>query len=146
MERKRIYQHCLLIGISLLLALASCHQSIDYWVRAEWIYINETSQPIGFSARGFDTIIAPMDSFIISEDSEGPKNVSEESYEIPFTDPIVNYGSSQCLTYDPVNDSIGKGEGPFGLENYEREKLAERYYEFTYRFTEEEFAEAEDCE
>ena len=151
MEQKRTYQHCLLFGTSLLLAMASCTTDIDYRVRSKWIYINETNQPIELNVAinnqtSPDAIINPLDSLISSEDSEGPKEVTESTYVPPFGNDTVRYGQSQCLVYDPTGGAIGEGEGPFGTANYESRKIGERYYEFTYRFTEEEFAEAEDCE
>ena len=87
-----------------------------------------------------------MDSLILNQDSEGPEEVTESSYVPPFRDDIVRYGEDECISYDPTGESPGTGEGPFGTANYESRKLEKRYYEFVYRFTEEEFVEAEDCQ
>ena len=38
----------------------------------------------------------------------------------------------------------GRGEGPAGIQNYESKKIAERHYEFTYRFQEDDYNNAND--
>ena len=138
MEQKGIYQHCLIIGISALLAFSACEEQVDYRVRAEWIYTNETTQPLAFSVQGVDTVLNPTESYTFSMDTEGPEDVTEESYGSPFDGIPVRYGDDQCLIYE-------EGGGPLATENYESEKLAERYYKFVYRFRESEFSEVEDC-
>ena len=80
-----------------------------------------------------------MDTFVINQDSEGPESVTKDSYVPPLDGIPTRYGSDQCLTYS-------EDEGPFATANYESKKLEERYYEFIYRFTEEEFAQAEECQ
>ena len=139
MLQKVIYEYYLLIGISVLMFLSACEEQVDYRVRAEWVYINKTTQPVAFSVQGVDTVVSPTETFTLSTDTEGSENVTEESYGSPFDGNIVRYGSDQCVTY-------GEDEGPLATKNYESKNLAERYYEFTYEFTEEEISKAEDCE
>lgn len=141
MQQKVIYRHYSLIGISLIIGFSACEEQTDYRVRADWTYINESSNTIELPYREGSSIvsIAPMDTFIINQDSEGPENVTRESYNPPLNGIPTRYGADQCLTY-------GADEGPFKTDNYESKELEERYYEFTYRFTDEEFAQAKDCQ
>ena len=150
MQQKQTYQHYLLIGISLLLSFSACEEQVDYRVRADWIYVNET--PNSVEILGVDrldrqsfTTIAPGDSVTASQDTEGPETVTEKSYVPSFLGYTIRYADSLCRSYRP-GATVEEGEGPFATVNYESEKLAERYYKFTYEFTEEEFAEAESCQ
>ena len=139
MLQKVIYEHYLLIGISILMVLSACEEQVDYRVRAEWVYVNQATQPVAFSVQGVDTVLNPTETFTFSTDTEGSEDVTEESYGSPFDGNTVRYGSDQCVTYE-------EDEGPLATSNYESQKLAERYYEFTYEFTEEELSEAENCQ
>ena len=152
MLQKVICGHYLLIGISLLTVLSSCGEQVDYRVRAEWIYVNET--PNNVEILGVDrtdrqsfTAIAPGDSIVISQDIEGSETVTEESYVPILVGYTIRYADTLCRGYSPMRGfAASEGEGPFATINYESEKLAERYYEFTYKFTEEEFSEAGNCQ
>lgn len=142
MEQKQMYLLYFLFGTSCLLMLGSCDEEVDYRVRADWVYINETDQIVTLVDRG--TAIPPTDSTVFNTDTEGPKQVSEEQYVPPFSSMTVRFGDDQCMSYE-AGTSPGEGEGILGTASYQSTKIADRYYRFTYHFTTEKFTRAQDC-
>ncbi|MFI0428201.1 hypothetical protein [Mariniflexile sp. HMF6888] len=146
MIQKTTWMHYSIIGISsILFFLASaCASDIDYVVKADFVYYNDTNYVIHLES---SETINPNDSLKIFFESDGSKNINETGYvpPYPFNEvSIIKYGESKC---DFLNSGIkaGQGEGPLGIQNYEYRKLSERYYEFKYHFTEEEYNQAENC-
>ena len=111
----------------------SCHEEIDYVVKADWNYINNSSHKI--SVLGRDTFdIAINETYIIKEVGEGSKDVTESSYVSPF------FGFSTKVIYDgEVEVILSDGEGITDTKNYESEKISARYYKFTYIFTDDDY-------
>ncbi|MCP4460499.1 MAG: hypothetical protein GY816_21125 [Cytophagales bacterium] len=65
-----------------------------------------------------------------------------EGYQGRNNSVLVEFDEEKCLVYP-------SGEGPTTQNislGYEGKQLGERYFEFTYRFTEEHYQEATDCE
>ncbi len=144
MEQKITWMHCLIFGISIfiLLSFSKCGD-VDYRVRADFIYINETVHTIEIISEKPFTL-PPNSDYVIKIDSDGGKNISADSYVPPFSDGIVIYDDIKCDTL-ASGAILGQGEGPAGIQNYQSKKISDRYYEFTYRFTEDHFLLAEEC-
>lgn len=142
MEQRIIWRHYLIIGINLffLLIAFSC-KTTDYVVKSKWIFINETQYEIE-AVYHSSFKIEPFGEYSFEQNFNGPKDVNVDSYVPPNID-IIRYDGVWCnqLTINQV----GHGEGPAGIQNYEYNKIEERFYEFTYRFTKEQFDQAEKC-
>jgi hypothetical protein len=107
------------------------------------IYINETNHIIEILP---SKIINPNERLIIPFQGEGGKNTMETSYIPPLeSGSVIKYNFLKCYTIKPNGLGFGRGEGPAGIQNYEWIKISERFYEFTYRLTEEEYNKAENC-
>jgi len=142
MEQKTIWMRYLIIGV--ISIFASCTKITEYVVKADYIYINETNHIIELLS---SETIKPNDTLKITFEGDGGKNITETSYvpQYPFGEgSTIKYDNLKC---DFLNSGlkVGQGEGPSGIQNYEWKKISERYYEFTYHFTEEEYNQAEDC-
>lgn len=93
---------------------------VDYRVRADFIYLNETSHTIQLIAVE-PFVLASNEEYIIKIDTEGGKNISADSYAPPFLDGVLIYDNVKCDTLNP-GSVVGEGEGPAGIANYESKK------------------------
>ena len=86
-----MWTNYLKLGSLLLMAICTaCHQNIDYIVKGDWIYINQTPHQISIQGK-FENIILPaygQDSIQITA-GEGPKNVEPSNYVSPFEQCIL---------------------------------------------------------
>jgi hypothetical protein len=144
MEQKTIWTRFLITGISIitlaLLELCSCKR-VDYKVSADWVYINNTEYQIETGL----FVLSPKETVSFQQSSEGPKEIHAEDYvPITYDSPIIIYNGDKCDTLN-YGDKAGKGEGILGTQNYQYEKIGERYYKFIYTFTEDDYLKAEDC-
>lgn len=127
-------------ALIVLSATTSCDKGEnEFKVRAKWIYINETDHKITFSPTEnlsqFD--ISPNDTITYNQEGEGPKTVNPDNFFPPLNASTVVFDDVKCNTA-----LTGKLNN---ITSYESKKLQHRYYGFTYRFTEEDYDKAEDC-
>lgn len=145
MKMKIIWMPYIIIGTSIILLLNSCTLGeTEYIVKANYIYINDTNRTIQLIS---SETINPKETFKITIKGDGGKNVTATSYVPPYPfreGSIIKYDNIKCEFLDS-GLKAGKGEGPAGIQNYEWKKISERYYEFTYHFTEAEYNQAENC-
>jgi len=136
----------LLIGINILLLFLhnSCKKT-DYQVKSKWIYINETKHYITYNPDFWSIFnVNPYDTIVYYQDDDGSKNVTESDFVPPINALIIFYDNVKC-------DSLKRGEkpnlgnGPLGINNYVSRKLEDRYFEFTYRFTEKQYNDSKVC-
>jgi len=145
MQQKRMWMRYLPIGISIFLFLCISCKKTDYQVKSKWIYINETSHNITYSPDYWSKFnVNPHDTIIYFEEGDGSKEITENSFVSPLRPEIIIYDGIKCDSLK-VGDKPYLGDGPLGMSNYANKKLGERYYEFTYRFTEEMFNNAKNC-
>jgi hypothetical protein len=146
MEQNKTLMHFLIFGISIILIFfTGCKK--EYWVRADWIYINETGHSITYSPEYYnnDFSIKPYDTIIYHEDGDGGNNLTEKDYVSPLHNAYkILFDNIKCDTLKGGSEPY-LGDGPTGTINYESRKLEENYYEFTYRFTEEQYTNAKEC-
>lgn len=139
-----MWMRFLIFGISLTTIFASCIKK-DYQVKAKWVYINKTGHNITYSPDYYSNFnIAPYDTTIYFQDGDGGKDITENDYVSPINNSIIFFDNTKCDTLKR-GTKPNLGNGPIGMANYESKKLGERYYEFTYRFTEEQFTNAHIC-
>ena len=125
-----MWTNYLKLGSLLLMAICTaCHQNIDYIVKGDWIYINQTPHQISIQGK-FENIILPaygQDSIQITA-GEGPKNVEPSNYVSPF--------ESKCniIINDTVHIAINKGSIS-EVGNYRTVKVGYNHFRFTYIFT-----------
>ncbi|AWG21745.1 hypothetical protein FFWV33_09430 [Flavobacterium faecale] len=131
-------------SIFILTINIACTEDSEYIVKADFIYFNDTNYVIELIS---SAKINPNSSLKISFEGEGSKTTDHNSYvpPYPFGDgTVIKYDDIKCDFLNP-GTKAGRGEGPSGIQNYEFKKISERYYEFTFRFTEADFEQAENC-
>lgn len=147
--------HKILIALTLLI---SCKQDEEYvTINATFNYINATSEEIRiYGGCGFDvtTICNGFQCFQLglSIPSNDTIIVQQSNRIIMKSDkPSVNnldLFTTECWTIygDSLKCDVNGFSGIRGLENYEkREEVSKNSFEFTYRFTEETMAAAQEC-
>ncbi|MCP4458817.1 MAG: hypothetical protein GY816_12460 [Cytophagales bacterium] len=163
MKQKTIWMRYLIIGISLtlLLFLGSCREYPgEGRLDVDIIYINETSHGIKYYQYFPSEVIPKVFAFEIqpnaqelmefrgigsSSDDLTIENCCEgyfEGFQGRNNSVLVEFDEEKCLVHQ-------SGDGPTTQNyssGYEGKQLGERYFEFTYRFTEEHYQEAMDCE
>ena len=112
----------------------SCHEEIDYVVKADWNYINNSSHKISVLGRHDTFDIDINEIYIIKQEGDGSKDVTESAYVPPF------FSFDTKIIYDgEVEVILSNGEGITDTKNYESEKIGTRYYKFTYIFTDDDY-------
>jgi len=131
MKQKTIWIRFFLIGISLAFATLSSCRKVDYNIKADFIYINETNHLIEYNGESKIFNVNAEDTTIYVFESEGPKEVTIESYVAP----LHSYSYPCIIKFDNIKCDTIENSGPADIKNYESRKISERYYEFTYRYT-----------
>lgn len=110
---------------------SGCKAEKDYVVKADWVYINNSSQSLKVTGlEVFDLDVAATKT--LSYNIDGPETVAESNYVAPFksgTTKIIVAGRE--FTDTKITDR----------EHYIAERVAERHYKFTYTFTDADFPE-----
>ena len=130
-------------GLVMIFIFSQCKKKTgDYNVKGKYIYINETDSVISVEgSEGFT--LDPRASKTILQERDGPENPRAEDYYPPSYSGIIKY-NNKCDTLK-LYGTIGKGEGILGIVNYTSNKIADRNYEFTYRFTTAYFQDFKPC-
>jgi|GEM_PF-1872227 len=157
MGQKITWTSYLLIGISIFILISCVPARIEYKVDADIIYINETEYMINYyqylpsqnPSKIFIFEIAPNSQKIIESRDGGSKenqNIDNccqgilEGFQGDAS-VLVEFDQVKCLIYQD-----GKGSTTNNILGYESVILSKNYYQFTYRFTENEYLNAENCE
>lgn len=133
MEQKIIYQRFLTTGIINIIFsigfLISC-TDIDYLVKTDYVFINETEFDIRYINGGSQFDVNAKDTIVYKVNSDGPEYVDEYAVDSPlhsFCYPcIIKFDQSIC---DTIQDN-----GPAEIRNFEVRRLGDRYIEYTYRY------------
>jgi hypothetical protein len=116
----------LLIG-SLFFLIGCNTKDIDYVVKADWVYVNNSNHSI--EVQGSKSFMLPvLETYTIHQSGEGSKDITEESYYAPLSQgatKIIFDGNKEITITGSITDRT----------NYVAEKLALRHYRFTYVFT-----------
>lgn len=145
MGRKITWMCFLIFGSSIIIFFSTSCKKKDYQVKANWIYINETGHNITFRPDSWSNFnVKPYDTTFYFQNGDGGNDITEMSYVSPLNAEVIYYDNFKC---DTLKQGIkpNLGDGPLGMANYVSKKLGERYYEFTYRFTEKQYADAKTC-
>jgi hypothetical protein len=141
MEQKVTWMHYLIFGISsiFLLLTNGCKKDVDYTINAKWMYVNETNHYITYSPGDTWTEfnVSAHDTSFYFQNSDGPENMTVESFTPPINAQAVVVDNIKCDTL--LADSLRV------ISSYEHKKLGERNYEFIFRFTEKNLSNALDC-
>lgn len=144
------------MSIGVLVSLVSCGKvRTEYVMNADIVYKNETSHHIRYYK--YDVVnstkilifeIPPKSAFKEEVREDGGYEIFNiEHYKGIFESfqgngsKLIEYDNVKCLIYN-------NGEGPTTanyLSSYQRRKINNRHYEFTYTFTEEEAQKATAC-
>ncbi|MCQ2960196.1 MAG: hypothetical protein MJ198_08425 [Bacteroidales bacterium] len=131
MVQKIRLMHYFLIGSSVgftLLISGCCKENVDYSVKAKWIYINETEHIITYEPSPIwdEFNIYPKDTVVYIQEDEGPKYVEAKNFTPPINAKVLIDNELDTILTKKIHD----------VSEYEYQKLSERNYEFTFRYTE----------
>ena len=159
MEQKKLWMRLLLIGVNIIIIITiitSCKVDDKYLspTKIKVSYINKTDSDISYFqyANGqqvFIFEIEPMSSYVMQDETEYLTN-----QDYPFAcchgyfegfqglgDILVAFDNNQCLIYEN-----GTGTTTENLEDYDYQVNDEGVNEFTYTFTDNDLAMADDCD
>ena len=139
----------LILGISLLsifITAQSCTDEGNYQLYGDYIYINDTDSVIEVKGP-YGFVINPQEEHTIKISPEGPEHptVHDDNYDPVFKNlTVVVFNNNLCDTLHEGKEG-GTDEGILGIDNYTSEKVSDRYFKFTYHFTDEDFVDAVPC-
>ncbi len=149
MKKKYFLKIIYLLVMFLLFNNSTC--TVEYSTDIDWIFINETDYDIYYPIEFSDFNVAAHDT-LYYPDAIGVKiekvdeGVNEPDY-LSGDFIVIKYGLCiKCDTILFLNEETQIRKGPMLIENYEGKKYSENNYEFTYRYTEEDFQRARECE
>ena len=136
MLRKTTWMPFLLIG-NFIVLLSACGE-VDYAVKGDYIYINATKYVIEID----NYQLRPKDTFTIKTNGMGEKDITHVMYIVPWElSGLVIFDGLKCSKMYRGDN----GEGIMNLRSYEHKKIENRYYQFTYTFTEKDYLKATPC-
>lgn len=161
MDQKIIWRRYLIIGINyfFISLFANCEKNtiVEYKLDADIIFINETNHLIRYYQYNSENnkkvfileLKANSEKKIEMRGSGGNQyqtrnNCCDGLFEsFQGKGPVlIDYNNNdKCITY-----SNGEGSTTRNIAAYESRTISDKYYEFKYIFTEEEYNQAEDCE
>lgn len=148
------WMRCLIIGISVLIGIVSisCEkEEVDYVINLDYYYINNTSVPIEIKTfnvdqNGYNLLnnykINSSDTLHVNINTEGPRNLELAEIKQPalFSDStVVVYDEIKCEKFVPANSGVNN------INDYEAIEVKNNYYTLEYKFTNEQFNNAVDC-
>jgi hypothetical protein len=138
----------LLIGISIvLLNLNGCQQEVEYRLDTEFVYVNQSDKFLSFEASNGSSnrrviALSPNSSdTVYYAASGGFENPDPNSCCQGLLGDIL--GGALTLTF---TDSICSLSSPLDINNYVSEKVEDRYFRYTFTFTEEVLNKATGCQ
>ncbi len=137
MQQKIIFLICLITGISLL----SCKKTIDYVVKLNYIFVNNTTNNISFNGEANVLNVKAMSESKYSLITEGAKESTKENFRFP----VINFCNPCVVYFDNTRCDTLKGAGIESIENYEFTRIKEREYELKYIFTDKDFQRSKAC-
>lgn len=142
MEQKTTWMRFLPIGISALSLVVGCGEAqVDYRVRADYLFINETPYAITYAGDGNRFNVGAKDTTRFTSQGNGPETVNKDSFESP----LHTYCYPCLIRFENIRCDTIKDIGPAKITNFEARQLSERHMEYTYRFTEKDFQKAKQC-
>ena len=150
MKRKIIFLVFLLIGVISVIGYIfnSCTTEGDYVLRCNFTFLNETDYVIRYSRltpANKDTSllfeIEPNSVYLLQLEGESGKDPAVEDAGAGLLGDfnggsiLVEFDDSKYVIYD-------ENEGSNYIYNYEAQTLSERYFQYSYRFTNEIFDQA----
>lgn len=134
---KHIIIHLKELGVigTLLIFLSSC----DGIATGEFKYINETDYVLIMidGMEGIAYTLKPDSSIVIRKTGKVAHPSKPTTFVLPLIDSLV-FDDTKCL-------ALSKNEGPNNMDDFGITELETSYFEFTYKFTEEDYLQAEDC-
>lgn len=144
MKLKNILMNCLRLGkmvalISCFALQASCEDNVDYVLKTEWLYQNQSSRDVtilvgdgNFVGDNVSIDIAAGGNYFYNiEFSSTTKNTNP--FEI---EPMYSWHGATIIVGEQ-SYWVDSDEGITDIKNYEVEKLGRNNFRFTYTFTDE---------
>jgi hypothetical protein len=138
MQQKTTYLLFLFIGIS----LTSCKKTIDYGVKLNYIFVNNTKYNVSFSEKANVLNVTPFGKSNHIIYSEGPKEIAKNDFR---TSPVQTLCNTCIVFYDNSRCDTLKGTGIESINNYEFVKIGQGEYELKYTFNESDFLRSKMC-
>ncbi len=157
MEPKTIWMHYLIIGISIVLLFNACDSHTDITlINVDLIYRNETNHSINYYEYVEET---KQKRFLFQLDANSERIIEFRNIESHIEQIINNYcqtilsdyqgNNSILIDYDNNDKCIvynsKQGSATGSESNYESRTISQKYYEFKYIFSEEEYNKAGNC-
>lgn len=126
--------------------LSSCHQEIEYRLDTEFVFVNESDKMISFD------VWNSINKKVIALDPNSSDTVFyKASGDFEKPDPSTCcQGVLNSLFYDSglnisMNDSLCLLSSPLFIDNYVSEKVDNRYFRYTFTFTNEILDDVSSC-
>ena len=142
--QNKIWMRFLMLGVfSLFFAGFSC-KKIERKQDGEFLYINSTNHAIDFLTPHFNSFnLLELKTHLIKEYQVAGKKIAEETFRTPFTNInslVIKFDGNRCLTMTNLSEN-----SLLNIKHYSVEKIDDRTYKFTYKFTEADFNRATTC-
>lgn len=148
MEQKTTYWNYLLIGISvLMISLSSCQKEIEYRLDTEFIFKNQTDKTVSFAVNDPNSnrkeihLEPNVSDTIKLIPSEGTKDPNPNTCCQGLLQSVLD-GSDQGSIVIEFDDLQCEIEAPANIDNYKSERISDRFFRYTFKFTNERI---EDC-
>ncbi len=153
-RREYVWIRVLLIGISILF-ISGCKIDVEPKVLADFIYKNSTNYTVSYSYIALDNsdtinlfTLNPMAEKVFNINGKGDRNPDIATCCEGFLDGLQGHGFPILITFDDSKCiTYTEGEGPTtsNISSYEAEVLDDNHFQYTYRFTEDDFLKTEPC-
>lgn len=140
MKRKSILMHYLMIASSVMIGLILvCCSKTDYRADSDWVYVNNSSYELNI-VLGHGEYDGPETNFILPANSNHTVELrsdatTDDLQATDFRSPYQYHGAT--VEIENRRYSIEPGDGLADVFNYQHQKLAANYFQFTYTFTDE---------
>lgn len=140
MQQKQIYLFFLIFGISAL--FFTCDKGeVEYFLKTDFVFINETDKNISFEIREKTT--TKMDLNLEAKSTSKTYTInSDGGFENPTPDNCCQgvlqsflVGSDQKSIVIKKNDTLCIMVEPAIIDNYKSEIISDRHYKYTFTFT-----------
>lgn len=134
-------------AFSLILFGFSCKKS-EYRHKFEFYLINQTNHLIKLDYPSYQFTIEPGKTFVIKDEQDGGKASTAEPYLNNPIPNLLNIGERKVMIKIGNKCFVSTDNSEHSLINmksYVGEKLGERWFKFTYTFTEADYERATAC-
>lgn len=158
MQQKTIWINYLIIGISILIStnFISCTKHVDYLKTVNYVYKNDSGVDLLIEVYNSDNVMFKNYEVLNTHEIEINLNPTETPSPFYFdgvgnkvgTKIIVKFSDNNCLYFDRNSGVDIYGDKIFDIrkyDNYTSELLEQKEFTLYYTFTQDNYANAVDC-